>query len=140
MENERIIKITDLQTTEEGEDTIEITTRGTLSGDEDNYTLEFDEIFEDGLRSHTVLTVRDGKSVNLLRRGDMNNEIILEAGKRHNFQYGTPYGEMQMGVFANTVESNMTPEGGTLKLVYTIDFYGNFTSAKDMLIEVGNTF
>ena len=140
MENERIIKITDLQTTEEGEDRIEITTRGTLSGDEDNYTLEFDEIFEDGLRSHTVLTVKDGKSVNLLRRGDMNNEIILEAGKRHNFQYGTPYGEMQMGVFANTVESNMTPEGGTLKLVYTIDFYGNFTSAKDMLIEVGNTF
>lgn len=140
MENERIIKITDLQTTEEGEDRIEITTRGTLSGDEDNYTLEFDEIFEDGLRSHTVLTVRDGKSVNLLRRGDMNNEIILEAGKRHNFQYGTPYGEMQMGVFANTVESNMTPEGGSLKLVYTIDFYGNFTSAKDMLIEVGNTF
>ena len=68
------------------------------------------------------------------------NEIILEAGKRHNFQYGTPYGEMQMGVFANTVESKMTPEGGTLKLVYTIDFYGNFTSAKDMLIEVGNTF
>ena len=140
MENERIIKITDLQTTEEGEDRIEITTRGTLSGDEDNYTLEFDEIFEDGLKSHTVLTVRDGKSVNLLRRGDMNNEIILEAGKRHNFQYGTPYGEMQMGVFANTVESKMTSEGGTLKLVYTIDFYGNFTSAKDMLIEVGNTF
>ena len=130
MENERIIKITDLQTTEEGEDRIEITTRGTLSGDEDNYTLEFDEIFEDGLKSHTVLTVRDGKSVNLLRRGDMNNEIILEAGKRHNFQYGTPYGEMQMGVFANTVESKMTSEGGTLKLVYTIDFYGNFTSAK----------
>lgn len=140
MENERIIKITDLQTTEEGEDRLEITTRGTLKGDEDNYTLEFDEIFEDGLKSHTVLTVRDGKSVNLLRRGDMNNEIILEAGKRHNFQYGTPYGEMQMGVFANTVESKMTPEGGTLKLVYTIDFYGNFTSAKDMLIEVGNTF
>lgn len=140
MEKERIIKITDLQTTEEGEDRLEITTRGTLKGDEDNYTLEFDEIFEDGLKSHTVLTVRDGKSVNLLRRGDMNNEIILEAGKRHNFQYGTPYGEMQMGVFANTVESKMTPEGGTLKLVYTIDFYGNFTSAKDMLIEVGNTF
>ncbi len=140
MEKERIIKISDLQTTEEGEDRIEITTRGTLTGDNDNYTLEFDEIFDDGLESHTVLSVKDGKSVNLLRQGDMNNEIILEAGKRHNFQYQTPYGEMQMGVFANTVENKMTPEGGTLKLVYTIDFYGNFTSAKEMLIEVGNTF
>lgn len=140
MENERIIKITSLQTTEEGEDTIEVTTRGTLSGDDENYTLEFDEIFEDGLKSHTILTVRDGKSVNLLRRGDMNNEIILEAGRRHNFQYGTPYGEMQMGVFASTVENKMTPDGGTLKLVYTIDFYGNFTSGYEMLIEVGNTF
>lgn len=140
MEKERIIKISDLQTTEEGEDRIEITTRGTFIGDEENYTLEFDEIFDDGLKSHTVLTVKDGKSVNLLRRGDMNNEIILEAGKRHNFQYQTPYGEMQMGVFANTVENKMTPDGGTLKLVYTIDFYGNFTSAKEMLIEVGNTF
>ena len=140
MEKERIIKISDLQNTEEGEDRIEITTRGTFIGDEENYTLEFDEIFDDGLKSHTVLTVKDGKSVNLLRRGDMNNEIILEAGKRHNFQYQTPYGEMQMGVFANTVENKMTPDGGTLKLVYTIDFYGNFTSAKEMLIEVGNTF
>ena len=140
MEKERIIKITDLQTTEDGEDSIEITTRGTLVGDELNYTLEFDEIFDDGLKSHTVLTVKDGKTANLVRRGDMNNEIILEKGKRHNFQYQTPYGEILMGVFAKEVSSNMTADGGTLKLIYTVDFYGNLTTAKEMLIEVGNTF
>ena len=77
MENERIIKITSLQRTEDGEDTIEITTRGTLSGDNENYTLEFDEIFEDGLKSHTVLTVKDGKSVNLLRRGVEKRQMTL---------------------------------------------------------------
>ncbi len=136
--NDRMIKITDIQTDEEtGEqEAVEITTRGTLKGDESSYVLNFDEFFAEDMKSHTVLTVKDKTCVSIVRTGDVVTELQLELGKRHICLYSTPYGDMNIGIFAKEIESLITPKGGTLSLCYTVDYSGALTATKKMLIEV----
>lgn len=138
MNNDRMIKITDIQTDEEtGEkEAVEITTRGTLAGDENDYVLNFDEFFAEDMKSHTELTVKNKTCVSIVRTGDVATELQLELGKRHICLYSTPYGDMNIGIFAKEIQSGITPEGGTLELCYTVDYSGALSSTKKMLIEV----
>ena len=138
MNNEKMIKITDTQTDiESGEqDSVEVTVRGTLCGEGGDYVLNFDEIFAEGMQSHTVLTVQHGSCVSIVRSGDVITELQLELGKRHICLYSTPYGDMNIGIYAKEINSDMTAEGGTLRLEYTIDYNGALTARKQMQIEV----
>ena len=117
---------------------MEVTTRGTLDGEGGSYVLNFDEIFAEGMQSHTTITVQNGRCVSIVRSGDVMTELQLELGKRHNCLYSTPYGDMNIGIFTKKIESEMTSEGGSLSLEYTLDFNGVLTSKKQMLIEVNN--
>lgn len=136
MDKERIIKITDLETN--GEDAVELTTRGVLRGDENNYSLHYEEIFGEGLCSKTVIRVRDKKSASIVRKGSINTEIMLEAGKRHSCSYQTPYGDLMVGVFARDVFSSVGEHGGELRLNYTVDLNGSLSAHKQMIISVGD--
>lgn len=138
MNDDRMIKITDIQTdVESGEtDSVEVTTRGTQDGGGGDYVLNFDEIFAEDMQSHTVLTVQHGNCVSIVRSGDVMTELQLELGKRHICLYSTPYGDMNIGIYARTINSEMTSEGGRLDLEYTVDYNGTLTTRKQMVIEV----
>ncbi|MBQ7689123.1 MAG: DUF1934 domain-containing protein [Clostridia bacterium] len=138
MEKERVIRITDIQTNHNGDDTIEVTTRGYLRGDADDYSLHYEEHFGDGLVSKTEIRVRDKKSASIIRGGDIISEIMLEAGKRHSCSYQTPYGDMMIGIFTRDVSSTIDRRGGELRLNYTVDFNGSLGAHKEMLICVSD--
>ncbi len=138
MKQERWITIRDIETEDGQEEALVFTTRGYLKGNENDYSLHFEELFGDGMKSKTVIRVKDKRSASIVRGGDICAEITVEAGRRHNCQYSTPYGEMLIGVFAKEVFSGVDPvEGGELRLNYTVDFNGTWGSEKRMLIEVG---
>lgn len=138
MKNERWITIRDIETENGSEETVEFTTRGYLKGDENDYSLHFEELFGDGLKSKTVISVKDKRSACIVRGGDIVTEITVEAGRRHSCQYSTPWGDMLIGVFAKEVYSGVDPvEGGEIRLNYTVDFNGSYGAEKRMLIEVG---
>ena len=138
MKNERWITIRNVDTDASGEDRFEISARGTLRGTPEDYALRFEEQFGDGMKSRTEIRVRDRRCASIVRRGDVNSEITVEAGKRHACTYETPFGEILMGVFAREVYSDVDPlEGGELRLHYTIDYNGSLSSQKKMLVQVG---
>ncbi len=138
MKKERVIRIKDLQTTPEGSDGVEVTAMGYLKGTEDDYTLGYEEDFGDGMKSRTRITVKDQKSASILRTGDINTEITVEAGRRHSCSYSTPYGEIMIGVYAQDVFSAMSPKGGQLELNYTVDCNGSLIAKKQMIINVSD--
>ncbi len=138
MKKERVIKIKDLQCTPEGENDTEVTAYGYLMGSANDYTLHFEEDFGDGMKSRTRITVKDQKSASILRTGDINTEITVEAGRRHSCSYSTPYGEIMIGVYAQDVFSAMSPKGGQLELNYTVDCNGSLIAKKQMIINVSD--
>lgn len=138
MEEERILKITDISSDGENTDKVEMETVCTYYGTDDKYTVEFDEIFAEDMKSHTTLRVKNGSCAHLLRQGSINTELILENGVRHNCAYSTPYGELMVGITGTDFISRPYDNGKLLlKMNYTVDFYGEVNQTKEMTIEVG---
>ena len=136
MKKECTVKLTDVQYEDGERQSIELTTKGTFRGTAGDYELEFDEIFDEDIRSHTVITARKGRCVSVVRQGDITTELTVELGKRHNCHYFTPYGELMLGISASEIEDTVDENGSLLKLVYTIDYYTNVAALKEMLIEI----
>jgi uncharacterized beta-barrel protein YwiB (DUF1934 family) len=88
--------------------------------------------------SQAALRVQN-RLVSLFRAGEYPLEITLEQGVRHSCYYNTPDGLMHLGVFARSVESDLSPAGGRIKLAYTLDFYADLMSSNQMEIKVQAT-
>lgn len=137
MTEERLLKIRDVSSDGVDTDTVEMETTCRYYGDDKNYTIEFEEIFSEDMKSNTVLRVKDGKCAHLLRRGSINTELIIEKGVRHNCAYSTPYGELMVGITAAEFESRKMGTLLRLKMNYTVDFYGDINQTKEMTVTVG---
>ncbi|MGI6772861.1 MAG: DUF1934 domain-containing protein [Clostridiales bacterium] len=135
MKRNVVIKITNIQSEGGHSENHEVTTKGTFSGDENDYTLEYVELFDERTKCNTTVRVVNKKTVTIVRVGDFNSEFIIEQNNRHNCHYETPYGEFMLGIYAKSVESVMTEKGGTLRMSYTIDFYAGLASENEMTIE-----
>lgn len=137
MADERILKITDVASDGETTEKVEMETTCIYYGDKDNYTVEYDEIFAEDMKSHTTLRVKDGRCAHILRQGSINTELIIEKGVRHNCAYSTPYGELMVGITATDFISDIKADGLRLQMNYTVDFYGEINQTKEMTVEVG---
>ena len=137
MTEERLLRIKDVSSDGVDTDTVEMETTCRYYGDDLNYTIEFEELFAEDMKSTTVLRVRDGKCAHLLRRGSINTELIIEKGVRHNCAYSTPYGELMVGITATDFESRKMGTLLRLKMNYTVDFYGDINQTKEMTVTVG---
>ena len=135
MKNDILITIKDSHTTDGSTDSYEMTTRGTFDGDDFNYVVEYDEQYDALKGCHTVMTVKEGKCVTIVRTGSYTSELTVERGKRHNCEYNTPYGSMLIGISAQKVKSRVENAKGTLELQYTIDFYGGVASENSLMIK-----
>ena len=134
MKKDILVTINDSHTTEDNTDSYEMSTRGTFDGDDFNYVVEYDEQYDELKGCHTVMTVKDGKCVTIVRTGSYASELTVERGKRHNCEYNTPYGSMLIGITAQKVKSKIQNGTGTLELQYTIDFYGGIASENNLRI------
>lgn len=115
----------------------EIMTEGTFRKIPSGYEINYDDTDATGFEgSKTVLKVLDGKKIEMLRSGDFLGEIQLEPGKKKFCIYGTPYGEMTVGVQSKTVESMLTDIGGKVRAKYSIDINSNLLGDFDILIDV----
>lgn len=139
MTEERTLKIIDISSDGENTDKVEMDTTCIFYGNADNYTVEFDEIFSEDMKSHTVLRVKNGSCAHLLRCGSINTELIIENGTRHTSAYSTPYGEFMIGITATDFISDFKKDGLALKMQYAVDFYGEINQTKELTLIVGQT-
>lgn len=79
-------------------------------------------------------------SVAIRRRGSSEMELLLEKGKRHNCVYDVPEGRLIMGIDTRKIQSSMDRGGGTLDLIYDVDFNAGFVSQNTLQISVKEIF
>ena len=99
------------------------------------WQLDYEDQSEGLEGSPAALRVQN-RLVSLSREGEYPLEITLEQGVRHSCYYNTPDGLMHLGVFARSVESDLSRAGGRIKLAYTLDFYADLKSSNQMEIKV----
>lgn len=58
------------------------------------------------------------------RMGEFESRMLYEEGERHLMRYGTPYGDITIGVETERIENRLHERGGELTVHYTIDMNG----------------
>ncbi len=118
-------------------DVIEFMSVGKYTNSDDSVILEYDESVSFGVKGvKTTLTLHQNGVVTLERSGGKYGNLIVEEGKRHLCQYSTEYGDIMIGIFGESVKNNLTEDGGSLSLQYSIDVNAGLLSKNKVEISI----
>ncbi len=70
--------------------------------------------------TRTAFTVTEGEAL-MERTGTVSYRMHYQPGKRNDFKYGTPYGDVRMVLIAQKVESHLGEKGGELSIEYELE-------------------
>ena len=116
------------------EDAMRLLTTGTLTGEEDAWRIDYTETQPDDESHDVTLTMGKGV-VTMQRTGPFGTSMVFEQGRRFEGSYRTPYGDLDMGVFATHVKYRVQ-EGpvGEVNLTYQLDLQGQFAAVHELRI------
>lgn len=117
------INIKGIQGLDDDTDTIEFMTEGRFGIKDGEYYLSYDEsgMLDSGETVKTQIFIKSKDSLILQRTGSIKSRMLIEKGTRNTSQYTTLYGDFAIGILGETIEHNLTENGGEIKLKYTID-------------------
>ena len=137
MQENYLISIKGRQKIDDENGEIELTTLGNyMKKGNSRYIVYKEYTSDDQNRTRTSVLKVDGSKVTLMRGGEDCTRLILESGKRHLCQYDTGYGNMMIGVFTSSVQSDLDDMGGNLEVSYTLDINSNLSSTNEIHITV----
>ena len=134
------ITIHDIHTVDDEQSDTTMSVFGRMVPKDNVYTLTYLEQSGELEGYLTVVDYTEGGTVTISRHGPTVMEMTLEKKKRHNCVYDLEEGRLIMGVYTRAIESQMSRFGGTLELVYDIDFNADFVSENILQITVKEIF
>lgn len=131
-----MITIKGVQRVDDEVNETEIITEGTFDVTPDGYEIRYNESDATGYDgAHTLLRVC-GSRFQLERTGSVTSELIIELDKKNFCHYGTPYGDLIVGVQAKFVKSHLTDMGGKAEAGYVMDVNSVLMSDYEIYLEV----
>ena len=100
---------------------IELVTEGTLEKTQDGWTLKYEESDLTGLAGVTTTFQVQPSVVTLTRTGPLTSRMEFREGIPHESLYQMEFGALMLTVCANKVRYNITENGGTIDLLYSIE-------------------
>ena len=104
-----------------GADGTELMTEGTMTISDEAIQLSYQETELTGMAGVTTIFRVEPTKVILTRTGRLRSEMVFEKDVCHDSLYTMELGTLLMTVCAQSIFFDITPEGGMVDLVYTID-------------------
>lgn len=134
---EVLIEIKGTQILPEGDpDTTVFTTTGTLEVNNDGFLLSYKESEMIGADNVSTEINVNGDTVVLTRTGGMESQLTIEKGRRHTCLYNTPQGDFVIGIFGESLMTELFETEGKIYMSYTIDVYSGLLSKNIMEIKI----
>ena len=133
------ISLTSIQWQEREKSETELITCAELTRTGDgSFVISYEDTEATGFKgSVTTIKVDNEKSASIIRKGTANSLLSLEKGRKHFCQYGTPFGNMQIGVCTHDI-CNKLCEDGSLYLKYTLDLNSSYLSDNEIILKIQN--
>ena len=122
-----VLEIVGTQRLNGDSDKIELTTVGTLQTEPETLVFRYTEQQEPPEKPIYV-QVR-------LRTGAYGSCLTIARGQRNLCRYGTPYGDVLMGIYGKAVEIQENAADGRVQLRYEIDINGTLASKNQLKID-----
>ncbi len=132
-----VLEIVGTQRLNGDSDKIEMTTVGTLQTEPEVLVFRYTEEQEPP-KAPVYVQVRirrDQTGAEIVRTGAYGSCLTIARGQRNLCRYGTPYGDVLMGIYGKTVEICENAADGRIQLNYEIDINGTLASKNQLKID-----
>lgn len=117
-------------------DVIELVTEGLLVKRTDGWEIIYNETSLTGMEGvKTSFYVKEQEIV-LTRTGKLNSQMVFRIGKPHDSLYQMEFGALMLSVCATSIVTNLSDNGGSIDLVYTIDIENNAAGTIDYHLDI----
>ncbi len=130
MQQEVLIRLRGTQTygTEQPE-TIELITRGTMTGRNGKFAISYEETEMTGIPGvTTTFLVFNPKRIVLTREGTIHSRMVFEQDVKNDALYDLGFGSLMVGICANKIQVSLSENGGKLMIDYTVEVEQSMTS------------
>lgn len=111
---------------------VHLVTTGILTPLAKGYKLEYQETQPEDGAVQDISLLMDQTRVMMTRKGAFSTSMVFEKGRRFEGMYHTPYGNMDMAIYATRVSCKLTPSQGDIHLQYQLDLQGQFAAMQDL--------
>ena len=115
---------------------IELVTEGVMELRDGGWDIRYEESELTGLEGvTTTFRVEPGKVI-LTRAGKLSSQMVFQEGLSHDSLYQMAFGTLMLTVRALQVFFDITPDGGTIDLVYEINIENTQAGIIDYHLEI----
>lgn len=129
-----LVKITNKTSSEDTP--IQVITPGKFYSNSGEYKIEYDETKLSGMEGTTTLLTVNEDKFTLSRSGNVQTIMEFQKGQRTIAVYDTPYGNLNIFIDTKKMESDISENGGTINLVYTLNLDNQEKIINNLDIEV----
>ena len=101
-------------------DSIELVTEGTLDFRDGGWDLQYEESALTGLEGVTTTFRVEKDRIILDRTGKLRSKMVFKEGVKHESLYEMEFGALMLTVCAERIFAQISPAGGTIDLIYSI--------------------
>ena len=121
----------------EAPETIELTTRGTMTGRNGKFAISYEETELTGNQGvTTTFLVLNPRRVVLTRAGAVQSKMVFEEGVKDESFYELGFGSLLIGIYAHRVVSELSEAGGRLVIDYSVEIEQSMSSRNNYEITV----
>ena len=117
-------------------DLIELVTEGTMEFAGGGWNICYEESELTGLQGVTTTFRVEPGVVTLTRTGNLKSQMVFRQGQSHDSLYQMEFGALMITVCAKSVYFDLTPEGGFIDLVYSIEIEKNEAGMVDYHLDI----
>ena len=117
-------------------DTIEFSTDGIYSFDDDTGILRYIESSVTGMEGTTTTVYVNPEAVVVDREGSLSSRMIFREGYSDRSVYETPFGSTEMNIITRKLDVNFGPKGGSAEIDYDVSLGGRRVGRNKFSISV----
>jgi len=110
---------------EQDPDVIELTTEGILEKLDNGWQILYQETELTGMAGVTTSFRLEPEKIVLTRTGKLNSQMVFQQGVVHESLYQLEFGALMLCVCANHISWNISEDGGSVDLCYSIEIEQN---------------
>ena len=123
MKKDVLIRVRGLQMmdTEDEQEPLEIVVPGQYYYRNGSHYLRYEEMMDDTAQPTVNYIKMSSQGVEVRKQGQVNVHMVFEQGKKNMTLYSTPFGTLQMGIAATSLELKESEENLQMKADYALD-------------------
>ncbi len=120
---------------EKQDDQIDLLTTGTWTETEGGCILHYAESVDEESPPQQVELHVEESGVTMRRGGEYETQMVFRKAQRYEGVYRTPYGDMDMAIYATRLHHRADEKGGRVSLQYQLELSGQYAAMHDMTVQ-----